>query len=139
MWISQLPEKYSIPLGFCLFSRFGTPPGGMIDDYVEAITGMDFKGEKSKTTGLRIYTMRHAFNLREGITPKDMFITQRAVGKPPLTEGPLKDVEIDNLLLGQNFFNELDWDPETGVPSLEFLKKIGGLDELIEDLYGKDE
>jgi aldehyde:ferredoxin oxidoreductase len=111
----------------------------MIDDYVEAITGMDFKGEKSKTTGLRIYTMRHAFNLREGITPKDMFITQRAMGKPPLTEGPLKDVEIDNLLLGQNFFNELDWDQETGIPSIDFLKKIGGLDELIEDIYGKDE
>lgn len=125
--------------GFCLFSRFGTPPGGIIDDYIEAITGMEFKGERSQTTGLRIYTMRHAFNLREGIAPKDMFITQRAVGKPPLTEGPLKDVEIDNILLGQNFFKELDWDPESGIPSIDFLKKIGGLDGLVEELYGKDE
>lgn len=124
--------------GFCLFSRFGNPPEGMIDDYVEAITGMEFKGENSKKTGLRIYALRHAFNLREGITPKDMFITQRAVGKPPLTEGPLKDVEVDNKLLGENFFKELDWDPETGIPSIEFLRNIGSLEPVIKDLYGEE-
>jgi aldehyde:ferredoxin oxidoreductase len=124
--------------GFCMFSRFGTPVEGMIDEYVEAITGLDFKGERSTNTGLRIYTMRHAFNLREGITPKDMFITQRAVGKPPLSEGPLKDVEIDNILLGENFFKELGWDPQTGIPSLEALKKLGGLEPVIKDLYGEE-
>ncbi|MDX9916896.1 MAG: aldehyde ferredoxin oxidoreductase family protein [Gudongella sp.] len=124
--------------GFCLFSGYGKMNWKIINSYVEAITGQTFGESESFKAGLRIYTLRHAFNLREGITPKDMFITQRAVGKPPLKDGPLKDVEIDTALLGENFFKELDWSFETGVPSLAFLKNIGGLDSVVEDLYGEE-
>ena len=124
--------------GICMFSRFGTPPEGIVDSYVEAIGGFPFGQEESFRAGLRIYAMRHAFNLREGIRPKDMEITQRAVGKPPLEAGPLEGVEIDNQLLGENFFQELGWDFETGLPSEDFLKEMGALDYLLEDLYRKN-
>lgn len=121
--------------GFCMFSSYGTPPEGMIDQYIEAIGGFDFDREESIKTGLRIYTMRHAFNLREGIFPKDMKISQRSVGKPPLEAGPLEGVEVDNQLLGKNFFQALGWDHETGMPTKEFLQKIGALEYLVDDLY----
>lgn len=122
--------------GFCLFSRFGITDPGIIDEYIEAITGFDFKKEDRIKTGLRIYSLRHAFNLREGIQPKDMFITQRAIGNPPLKDGPLKDVSVDAELLGKNFFNELGWNPETGEMTKEFLEDLEGLENVIREIYG---
>lgn len=105
-------------------------------EYMEAITGMRFNEQDSYTTGIRILNMRHAFNLREGIKPSDNYIAQRVLGKPPLKSGPTKGVTIDNELLGRNFFEALDWDIETGKPSLESLQRLGHLEDVIEDLYG---
>lgn len=121
--------------GFCMFNSMSATPTAQ-NELIEAITGMEFNDEISYTTGLRIYTMRHAFNLREGIKPKDMKLSERAVGKPALTEGPLAGVTVDNELLGKNFFEALDYDYETGKPSIEMMQKLGGLEEVIEDLYG---
>jgi len=38
-------------------------------------------------------SLRKAFNVREGIRPEDQELRERAAGKPPLTEGPLKKME----------------------------------------------
>ena len=92
--------------------------------------------EDSFNTGLRILNMRQAFNIREGITPADCTISDRAVGKPPLTAGPLAGVTVDNDQLGRNFFAAAGWDLETGKPSVESLQRLGYLDEVIVDLYG---
>jgi len=45
--------------------------------------------------GTRIYTMRHAFNLREGLNPLARNMPGRIVGEPPLREGNVKDVTVD--------------------------------------------
>ena len=71
--------------GFCFFMDSGADPG-LINNYIEAITGKVFSPETSYEAGFRIFTLRHAFNLREGLTRKDMQIAGRAVGKP-LNEG----------------------------------------------------
>ncbi|MCR3923290.1 MAG: aldehyde ferredoxin oxidoreductase family protein [Firmicutes bacterium] len=122
--------------GFCLFMSMGR-----VEDaerkYVEAVTGKPFTAEDKLTTGLRILNMRQAFNLREGLTPKDFVIPTRSVGKPPQTTGPVADVTIDSDLLGENFFTHLNWDMTTGKPSLESLRKLGGLEDVIKDLYGE--
>lgn len=121
----------------CYMGGMFMPPEAQ-NEYIEAITGMKFDDEISFITGLRILNMRHAFNLREGINPNDLTISDRAIGKPPLKEGPLADVTIDIDLLAKNFFTEANWDYETGKPSLDILRKLGGLDEVIEDLYGRE-
>jgi len=121
--------------GFCLFSTF-TAPAGIINELIEAITGMDFNSEVSVSTGLRILNLRQAFNVREGIKPADMSISQRAIGNPPLKEGPLKDVTVDSRLLAKNFFETADWEFESGKPSLKILQSLGHLDEVIKDLHG---
>ncbi len=108
------------------------------NEYIEAITGIKFDEETSFLTGLRILNMRHAFNVREGIRPKDLTISDRAIGRPPLKEGPLANVTIDIDLLAKNFFEKAQWDLETGKPSLEILKKLGGLEEVVNDLYGAE-
>ncbi|NLN07472.1 MAG: hypothetical protein GX167_07630 [Firmicutes bacterium] len=105
------------------------------EQYLEAVTGWTFTMEDSYRTGLRILNMRHAFNLREDLKPADFTLFPRAAGKPPLAEGPLAGVEIDTEQLAKNFFLKVEWDMVTGKPSLESLQRLGGLDDVIRDLY----
>ncbi len=120
--------------GFCMFMGLAGAEQGIENQYIEAITGRSFKPQDQDNTGMRILNMRHAFNLREGITPKDFTITKRALGQPPQKEGPVADVEIDDKKLRDNFFSFIGWDVETGKPSKGTLEKLG-LDFLIKDLY----
>lgn len=120
--------------GFCMFMSLVASPDSA-SEYIAAITGKSFKGQNADEAGLRILTLRHAFNVREGIKPSDMTIPKRAVGNPPLTAGPLVGVTVDSDKLADNFFAYVGWDRVTGKPSLNALEKLG-LDEVAKDLYG---
>ena len=52
---------------------------------------------------------------------------------------PLKGVTIDEEKLSRNFFKAAGLDFETGLPDAEVLKRIGHLDDVLEDLYGATE
>lgn len=120
--------------GVCGFGNFLLAP--MISvKMVEAITGFHYTPEQLTAFAYRSFTLRHAFNLREGYTRKDFKISDRAVGKPPLEAGPLKGITVDNEKLGDNFYGYLGWDIETAVPPRDFLEKLGGLECVIADLY----
>jgi aldehyde:ferredoxin oxidoreductase len=121
--------------GYCQLSEFGLPPGSKIR-FLNALTDFNYSEEDARNLGLRSFTLRHAFNLREGMRRKDFKISDRIVGKPPLKEGPLENVIIDNEKLGDNFYSEIGWDLQTALPPREFLEKVGGLDFVITDLYG---
>ena len=99
------------------------------------ITGFNFSEEDFKKHGIRSFTMRHAFNLREGFRRKDFTISDRMIGKPPMVEGPNEGITVDNELLADNLFNLLDWNLADAVPSLEALRSLGGLEKVIADLY----
>lgn len=119
--------------GFCLFMSVAGD-SALQNDYLEAIFGKPFTPEIADVTGLRILSLRQAFNIREGVLRSHTNITQRAVGKPPLTAGPLEGVTIDNDRLGDNFFQHVGWDPETGCPTKETLTALG-LDFVVSDLH----
>jgi aldehyde:ferredoxin oxidoreductase len=74
---------------------------------------------------MRIFTMRHVFNLREGINPMERNVPDRLVGVPPLTEGNVKDVTVDYQTLATEFLEQVGWDTETTVPSEESLRELG--------------
>jgi aldehyde:ferredoxin oxidoreductase len=120
--------------GFCLFGDFGLPPGA-IARYLTAITGFDYSADDINKLGLRSFTMRHAFNLREGLRRHDFAISGRIVGNPPLQEGPNTGVTVDTEQLADSFYNALGWNAADGVPTLEVLRDIGGLEKVIRDLY----
>ena len=122
-------------LGFCMFAGSVGVTAQAFYDYAQAIIGIPFSAEDCFNTGLRILNMRQAFNLREGITPADCSISDRVIGKPPLKEGPVANVTLDEKQLARNFFAAADWDMETGKPSLKSLRKLGHLNEVIKDLY----
>ena len=121
--------------GFCEFSGVAIPPG-VKEKLLSAVTGVDYTGDFGRKTGLRSYTMRHAFNLREGIKREDNTIAGRVVGKPAMTAGPHEGITIDNEKLADMFFSAMDWDVTTMVPSRTVLEDIGGLDNVVSEIYG---
>ena len=125
--------EYDNLSGFCHFCFFLEP--GAKYKYMNAVTGYDYTGEDFNDLGLRSFTIRAAFNLREGLRRKDYTISDRNIGIPPITTGPLEGVTIPNEKLADNFFEAMGWHVGTGVPTKEFLEKVGGLDVVVRDLY----
>ena len=118
--------------GFCMFSEFALPPGA-IGELVHAVTGLFGSEDERRKLGMRIFTIRHAFNLREGFRRADWTLSDRALGIPPLTDGPLSGVTIDEKKLSDAFFERIGFDFD-GVPLRQTLVDIGGLDDVIRDL-----
>jgi aldehyde:ferredoxin oxidoreductase len=107
--------------------------GYRLDQFVAAVSGWDFTVEELLLTGERIQTLRHAFNVREGLRPADFKLPDRLIGKPPLTSGPTAGVTIDIDTLVREYYQAMAWDVETGVPSPDRLQKLG-LSELVGQL-----
>jgi aldehyde:ferredoxin oxidoreductase len=122
--------------GYCQFSDFALAPGAHIG-LINAVTGFDYSDEDRENLGRRSYIMRHAFNLREGFRRKDWTLSDRARGLPPLKDGPLTGVTIDDKLIADNFFEAFGFDQDS-VPSTETLDKVGGLEAVKKDLYPDD-
>jgi aldehyde:ferredoxin oxidoreductase len=123
--------------GLCVIGGLGSMPPDAAVRFVEAVTGWDFKEEDMLRTGKRIMNMRYAFNLREGQKPNDdeNALPNRCVGMPPLKEGPLKGITIDHSKMGIQFINSMGWDEETLIPTRESLESLGGMEDVIRDLY----
>jgi aldehyde:ferredoxin oxidoreductase len=122
--------------GFCMLTDVGMPPG-VKAKFLTALSGFDYAGEEERKLGLRSYTIRHAFNLREGINRETNTIAGRLVGKPAAKAGPHEGITIDNEKLADHFFKAMDWDLKTLIPSKAALEKLGGLEKIIADLHGK--
>jgi aldehyde:ferredoxin oxidoreductase len=69
--------------------------------------------------------LRKAFNVREGIKPADHKLSDRALGKTPLTRGPLKGVTLNMDDLMKEFFDTVGWDPAGGGPTPAKMKELG--------------
>ena len=116
--------------GLCMFNDLSGVED-MWGKLLEPVTGWDFGLEEQMRTGMRIFHMRHAFNVREGWKPADNQLPNRCVGAPPMENGPLKGVTIDHKKLISNFFKAADIDENTGLPSKVSLERIGGLEVAI--------
>ncbi|HSW58382.1 MAG TPA: aldehyde ferredoxin oxidoreductase family protein [Dehalococcoidales bacterium] len=111
--------------GLCLHGNLFGAPEKYYVGYARSVMGWDYTLEELLKTGDRIATMRHLFNLREGINPLKHAVHNRILGRPPFNEGPLAGVTVD--LEAQNYWNlgYLDWDRITTKPSR---KKLLALD-----------
>jgi aldehyde:ferredoxin oxidoreductase len=110
--------------GLCLFGFLSYPFQAVLDQ-LSAATGDAWDLNRMMAAGTRIYTMRHAFNLREGLNPLERNMPGRIVGEPPLKEGNVKNVTVDYRTLAREFLERLGWDPRTTVPSEKSLDELG--------------
>jgi aldehyde:ferredoxin oxidoreductase len=108
--------------------------GPYLPGFLKAVTGMDYTEDEVMKAGERILTMRHAFNLRDGINPLDRKVHPRIVGKPPFETGPLAGVTAD--IEAQVYWNlgAMDWDRFTTKPSRRKLLWLG-LDDVANALW----
>ena len=85
-------------------------------EFFNAVTGWDLDIKEVLTTGARIQTLRHCFNLREGIAPSDVKLPKRMAGQPPQEEGPVAGVTLDVDNLAREYRQAMGWDPDSGQP-----------------------
>ena len=109
--------------GACLFAADAL--NFRLMDLLGAITGWELDIETLKTTGKRIATMLHAFNLREGFKPADFTLPPRVSGIPPLTAGRLKGITIDSEGLKKQYYEAMGFDPVTGLIRPETIEALG--------------
>lgn len=114
--------------GMCLFA-LSDGSNIRLPDIINAFTGWDMTAEELLTTGKRIVTLRQSFNIREGLRATDFNLPDR-IGQPPVS-GPLTGRKIDFNAVRRSYFNAMNWDPETGIPSQTCMEKLG-LEELME-------
>jgi aldehyde:ferredoxin oxidoreductase len=102
-----------------------------------AVTGVEYSPADLEAVGDRIGCIRQAFNLREGLSPRDFRLPDRIAGHPPFQTGPLAGVSLDMDTAVREHFQSVGWDPETGRPNRDTLEGLGGLEEAVTDLYGE--
>jgi aldehyde:ferredoxin oxidoreductase len=122
-------------VGTCLFG-YTSHPAGYIPEFLTAVTGVDHDFDSCIKIGERIETIRHLFNLREGVNPRTISFNQRALGKPPLETGATAGVELDEDVMIEDFLKEMDWDRATTMPSEAKLRELG-LTELVDRFGGR--
>jgi aldehyde:ferredoxin oxidoreductase len=118
--------------GLCMFGYLSYPAQS-IPDQLSAVTGWEYDLDEVYRAGERIFTMRHAFNVREGINPLARNVPGRLVGEPPLEQGNVRDVTVDYKRMSEEFLQRLGWDTATTVPDEEALRALG-MDFLIDDM-----
>jgi aldehyde:ferredoxin oxidoreductase len=107
-----------------------------IGQFLLAVTGKEYAQQDLEAVGARIAIIRQAFNLREGLSPADFRLPDRITGHPPFQTGPLAGVSLDMGPAVREHFESMGWDAETGRPNRDVLERLGGLEEVIADLYG---
>jgi len=109
--------------GLCLFGAMTGPLP--VVEYLNAVTGWDLSADEYFRTGERILNLRKAFTAREKVKPEHCKMAERALGRPPLLEGPLKGITVDLACLQRELYETLGWDALSGGPTRE---KMDGLD-----------
>ena len=89
-----------------------------------ATTGLPFTEKAMFEIGERIVNLERVYLVREGIRRKDDNLPTRFL-EEPLRNGSSKGAifEIEPML--NEYYAEREWDPKTGIPKAEKLRKIG--------------
>jgi aldehyde:ferredoxin oxidoreductase len=119
--------------GICSFGM-GVLPDDALTTFISTVTGWEFDLIQSLKIGERIANVRQAFNTREGLTAQDFKIKGRPIGDPPLDDGPTAHQTIDADTLRAEYFQAMDWDPNTGKPIKSKLDELG-LDDIASELW----
>ncbi|MFW9949004.1 MAG: aldehyde ferredoxin oxidoreductase C-terminal domain-containing protein [Candidatus Thorarchaeota archaeon] len=118
--------------GLCMFATyFGEYP---FINLINTLTSWDFDVDELIKIGIRIQTLRHSFNLREGVNVINNELPRRVFGDPPFEKGPLKGKKAESKQFYKDYCNEIGWNPKTAIP-LENTLKYLDLQFLIKDLY----
>lgn len=119
-------------LGIC---RLCTPDLALTLECLNAVTGWNWTKQDAVTMGLRIVNLMRMFNFRHGLT-KEMEAPSVRYSSTPV-DGPAAGIGIREHwdAIRDNYYRQMGWDPATGKPLPETLRKLG-LEFAIEELSG---
>ncbi|UCG01700.1 MAG: aldehyde ferredoxin oxidoreductase family protein [Candidatus Heimdallarchaeota archaeon] len=109
-------------LGLCQFGLvIGNYPAL---EFVNLVTGLNLSIEDFIKIGERTLTVKHLFNLREGINPLDYELPRRILEKAE--DGPNQDVSLieEEGKIIKEFLTALKWDLNTTIPDSDHLKEL---------------
>ncbi|MEM0127000.1 MAG: aldehyde ferredoxin oxidoreductase family protein [Thermoplasmatales archaeon] len=109
--------------GMCLFSTSVWPNSYPYLKLFKAIAGWDMTVDDLVNIGHRIQLLRHMFNIKQGVKPKDIKPPGRVVGNPPLPGGPTGGVTIDYETLVRDYLKEVGID-EDGKISEDVIREL---------------
>ncbi len=114
-------------LGTC---RLAATDPKLLLECLNAVTGWEMTLNDAFTVGRRIVNQLRVFNFRHGMKIEDERPSKR-YGSIPV-DGPAegKDIMSKWEWMLENYYTQMGWDPKTGKPLPETLKKLG-LEELI--------
>lgn len=118
--------------GACAFGYDNAGLGDIILKNVNAVTGFKYKMSDFTKLGLRIFAMRQAFNLREGIRRSDFKMSKRMWG--PSFDAALAEGTMNIERMVDNLYDAIGWGRD-GVPTRAKLIELGGLEDVMRDLY----
>ena len=110
--------------GLCFFG-YECYPIQSVPEFLSAVTGWDTSLDDCLVLGERIGTVRHLFNLREGLNPLEWQVPPLIMGQPPVQAGSLKDVNLDDKTIIRDYLTAMDWDLVTTMPSQAKLEQLG--------------
>ena len=111
--------------GACLFAAFIGARRFRLFDWLNAATGWDLTPNDYMDLAGDIHTLKQAFNVKHGIEPRDFKISDRALGRPPQTEGANKGRSVDIEAMMTHYWAQFGWDPQTGKPGRQIMEKLG--------------
>jgi len=111
--------------GLCMFGLFLGSRRIPVFSWLNAATGWRKTPDQYLDIGARIQTLKQAFNIKHGIDPRSIRVSDRMLGKPALTAGANKGRTMDFEKMRSDYWNQFGWDSETGKPDPEVLKHLG--------------
>jgi aldehyde:ferredoxin oxidoreductase len=111
--------------GVCLFGAFLGAHRLPVFEWINAVTGWTRSPADYMAIGSRVQTIRQAFNIRHGISPKSYKMNARALGRPPLKHGANAGRSIPIEKMMADYWKAFGWDPGTGIPGKDLMAGLG--------------
>jgi aldehyde:ferredoxin oxidoreductase len=111
--------------GTCLFGALLGIERLPLFEWLNAATGWQRTPADYMAIGDRIQTLKQAFNIKQGLDPRTFKASARSLGMPPLKTGANKGRQVDLDRMRRDYWQELGWDPETGIPRPEKMQQLG--------------
>lgn len=110
--------------GGCKFGMFIGAKRVRLFDWLNAATGWNKTPEEYLKIGENIQTLKQAFNVKQGLEPREVRLSDRVMGKPVQTQGANKGRIIDLEPVRSAYWVEFGWDAETGKPATDRVTEL---------------
>jgi aldehyde:ferredoxin oxidoreductase len=133
--LTAMKNRWDNVLGICQFSVYATYPS--MDYELKALkyaVGWDFDREEAYLVAERMMNLAHIFALRRGFSIKDdLHVGARLLDGHKVGEYKDNPIRPHFNKLVKNYYGEMGWDRDTGIPLDNTLMKLG-LDDLIKEV-----